>query len=293
MKVMTRAGKGAIGVLIAFFASLALILGVVQPAPSSASPGTGEEVEITPEVVQSGTFAALKINDTLGSGWCIDLGFPTPEQRPNLFKDATPKKLTHVAKISTDYSSRNIEEVPFEGHQRDAAINVLKNLKKAYDDQDTERADVLNVALQLILTSSIGRAAGEMTSYSPEMLAKIDSALKELAGYELYADQVGRQLIREVSGSNIPKAKDSEYITVIAPDNYDILKGPTNQSQRIVPIDQPGLDDKPEEPSSEETIPAEPTTPVTSERPAPKSPKIGTSAEFADDATQVVCWCDG
>lgn len=56
MKVMTRAGKGAIGVLIAFFASLALILGVVQPAPSSASPGTGEEVEITPEVVQSGTF---------------------------------------------------------------------------------------------------------------------------------------------------------------------------------------------------------------------------------------------
>ncbi|KQB84478.1 VaFE repeat-containing surface-anchored protein [Corynebacterium oculi] len=285
MKVMTRAGKGAIGVLIAFFASLALILGVVQPAPSSASPGTGEEVEITPEVVQSGTFAALKINDTLGSGWCIDLGFPTPEQRPNLFKDATPKKLTHVAKISTDYSSRNIEEVPFEGHQRDAAINVLKNLKKAYDDQDTECADVLNVALQLILTSSIGRAAGEMTSYSPEMLAKIDSALKELAGYELYTDQVGRQLIREVSGSNIPKAKDSEYITVIAPDNYDILKGPTNQSQCIVPIDQPGLDGKPEEPSSEETTPAEPTTPVTSERPAPKSPKIGTSAEFADDAT--------
>ncbi|MGV0360282.1 hypothetical protein [Corynebacterium mastitidis] len=79
---------------------MALVLGVTSVA--AASPGTGEEVDITPiNDLVSETESTLKINDTWGWGWCIDLGLPNPEARPGLFKDGevAPRKLTHVAKI--------------------------------------------------------------------------------------------------------------------------------------------------------------------------------------------------
>lgn len=74
MKVLSRAGRGPLGVLIAFFAAVALVLGVTSVAV--ASPGTGEEVNFEPTercgLEVEGDI--LKINDTLGYGWCIDLG---------------------------------------------------------------------------------------------------------------------------------------------------------------------------------------------------------------------------
>ncbi|KQB86097.1 hypothetical protein Clow_01450 [Corynebacterium lowii] len=58
----------------------------------------------------------------------------------------------------------------------------------------------------------------------------------------------------------------------------------------MIPIDQPGVavEPKPEEPKTEVPTSDTPTTSVTTERPAPKSPVIGTSADFADGAKRVV-----
>lgn len=101
------------GVLIAFLAAVALVLGVSSPAV--ASPGTGQAVRIKP-VQSSGSRGVLKINNTLGYGWCIDLGFPNPDMRPALYKNLTTAyKLTHVAKIQETYGAA--QEVPLAGRR--------------------------------------------------------------------------------------------------------------------------------------------------------------------------------
>ncbi|WP_169332538.1 VaFE repeat-containing surface-anchored protein, partial [Corynebacterium mastitidis] len=266
---------------------MALVLGVTSVA--AASPGTGEEVNFDPTERRGLEVEGdiLKINDTLGYGWCIDLGFPKPEERPHLFKDATTGyKLTHVG--APRETPGPTEEIPFEGHQRDAAINVLKKLRKAYQAGDYEEASTYNMVLQIVLTSSLNKADGQLHVQSPKLQERVKRAqqyLREDAGYELTLDPIG---VREIEGANIPKAGDDEYITVVPPKDYDITKGAANQAQRIVPIDQPGLDDEPKKPESSEVPVPEETTEATTERPAPKKPEIGTNADFADGAKRVV-----
>ncbi|MEJ4100500.1 hypothetical protein V5S96_09045 [Corynebacterium mastitidis] len=265
---------------------MALVLGVSNVAV--ASPGTGEEVDITPNSGSGEELdITLKISDTWGNGWCIDLGFPNPSAHPELFKDGevAPRKLTHVAKPQEVWGAS--EEIPFAGQQRDAAINLLKRLKKAYDAGDYEDARAYNVALQLVLTSSMNKAESGLTFLKPNVMDKVKSYLLEHGGYRLTQNERGQDIVKPVEGASIPKAADSEYITVIAPSNYDITKGATNSTQRIVPIDQPGLDDEPKKPESSEVPVPEETTSAT-ERPAPRKPVIGTSAAFADGAKQVV-----
>ncbi|MGV0360305.1 hypothetical protein [Corynebacterium mastitidis] len=144
-----------------------------------------------------------------------------------------------MAKIQETYGAA--QEVPFAGRQRDAAINILKQLKKAYDAGDTERVVEINAALQLVLTSSMARADIGLYSFGSHRLEAIRKALRDYGGYELTADLAGRRILREIKGAQIPKADPSEYITVVVPDKYDISKGAKNPAQRIVPIDQPGL----------------------------------------------------
>ncbi|WP_244874394.1 VaFE repeat-containing surface-anchored protein, partial [Corynebacterium mastitidis] len=259
------------------------MLGVSSPAV--ASPGTGQAVRIKP-VQSSGERGVLKINDTLGYGWCIDLGFPDPWKRPALYKNITTAyKLTHVAKIQETYGAA--QEVPFAGRQRDAAINILKQLKKAYDAGDTNRVYELNGALQLVLTSSMARADLGLYDLGNHRLEGIRKALRDYGGYELTADLAGRRILREIKDAQIPKAGASEYITVVVPDKYDITKGAKNPAQRVVPIDQPGLEDPPKPSSSKPTPPPEPRPSVTEERPTPRKPVIETKAELADEAAFV------
>ncbi|MGV0342207.1 VaFE repeat-containing surface-anchored protein, partial [Corynebacterium mastitidis] len=179
------------------------------------------------------------------------------------------------------------EEIPFAGQQRDAAINLLKKLKKAHEAGNHGDAKAYNVALQLVLTSTMNKAESGLTALSPSQFDKVKQYLLEDGAYRFTQNERGQDIIKPVEGANIPKAADSEYITVIAPSNYDITKGAANGSQRIVPIDQPGLDDEPKKPESSEVPVPEETTSAT-ERPAPKKPEIGTNADFAEGAKQVV-----
>lgn len=65
MKFLSRVSRGPLGVLIAFLASVALVLGGTGSAV--ASPGVGQAVRIKP-TQSSAERGALKINDSLGYG---------------------------------------------------------------------------------------------------------------------------------------------------------------------------------------------------------------------------------
>ena len=162
MKLPIAILKSPLNVIFSFLAALALICGLTSVA--SASPGTGEKVDnFTPAF--PGKFNPhefLKINDSLGYGWCIDFGLHSPEDKPDLFKEGEvePKRLTHVAKLPEKASETNYApEVPFEGHRRDAAINILKKLIEAHQNEDETSSRALNRALQLLLTSTMNKVS--------------------------------------------------------------------------------------------------------------------------------------
>ncbi|MGV0360235.1 VaFE repeat-containing surface-anchored protein, partial [Corynebacterium mastitidis] len=289
MKLPIAILKSPLNVIFSFLAALALICGLTSVA--SASPGTGEKVDnFTPAF--PGKFNPhefLKINDSLGYGWCIDFGLHSPEDKPDLFKEGEvePKRLTHVAKLPEKASETNYApEVPFEGRRRDAAINILKKLIEAHQNEDETSSRALNRALQLLLTSTMNKVQSgffDLVEGDPEareeLQSQIDLVLKyldEYAGYEHYeitndnGSRTGLFSFREKSGVSIPKADDDEFITVVTPKGYDVTKGVKNQAQRIVPMDQPGLK-KEEKP-----------------KPEPRKPVVKTQAAFGEGDTQVV-----
>ncbi|MEJ4099020.1 VaFE repeat-containing surface-anchored protein [Corynebacterium mastitidis] len=139
-----------------------------------------------------------------------------------------------------------------------------------------------------MLTSSMAKADSGLYVLGPNRLEGIKQALRAYGGYELITDLAGRRILREIKGAQIPKAGASEYITVVVPDKYDITKGTKNPAQRVVPIDQPGLEDPPK-PSSTKPTPSQESSPsVTEERPTPRKPVIETKAELADEAAFVI-----
>ncbi|WP_125196520.1 VaFE repeat-containing surface-anchored protein [Corynebacterium bovis] len=274
-----------------------------------------------------GDGGVISINDKLGYGWCIDLGVPEPSKAPN--KYTTPQKLTHVAplmtaengKLGPDHKVQPITPVALEGHRKDAAVYIIKELIKQYKSgvrprSVTDEAFRLNVALQTLLTSSRQRFGTEMSKQLqndpgfPEFFEKLTGFALRDANNNPYLEYTGN------SDHPIPTSGPNEFITVIPPNDYSIEKlWMTGQggNQRIIPVDQPGLDIPEDKPSETPTTTSEtptttseaPTTtsaaPTTTEpapattsevpaqqpKPEPKHPKIATQAKL-DGKDQVV-----
>ncbi|WJY78546.1 VaFE repeat-containing surface-anchored protein [Corynebacterium bovis] len=317
--------------VLSLLAAVAVVMvwAIVVPHGSAhADPSTGSDdtVNIEPAFpnIPHGTVfgdgGVISINDKLGYGWCIDLGVPEPSKAPN--KYTTPQKLTHVAplmtaengKLGPDHKVQPITPVALEGHRKDAAVYIIKELIKQYKSgvrprSVTDEAFRLNVALQTLLTSSRQRFGTEMSKQLqndpgfPEFFEKLTGFALRDANNNPYLEYTGN------SDHPIPTSGPNEFITVIPPNDYSIEKlWMTGQggNQRIIPVDQPGLDIPEDKPSETPTTTSEtptttseaPTTtsaaPTTTEpapattsevpaqqpKPEPKHPKIATQAKL-------------
>ncbi|KQB84741.1 VaFE repeat-containing surface-anchored protein [Corynebacterium lowii] len=108
------------------------------------------------------------------------------------------------------------------------------------------------------------------------------SRLEELTGFTIENGYLKR------TGREIPKASPGEYVTVLTHKKYTI-KTPGRVPQRIIPIDQPGIPDKPKpEPTSSVVTTPEETPSVTTEEREPLHPVIGTRAAFGEGSERVV-----
>ncbi|MCH6197300.1 hypothetical protein MHT86_07320, partial [Corynebacterium mastitidis] len=267
-----------------FFAIFSLLLAFhfsIPVALAEGAQGVGDVVEdfkpIDPKERYSESdvkdHQILRINDELGYGWCIDIGLADPERRPDLFVDAEPRELTHVTPVVTsDIIAMQPERIreallqlqPLQGQQRDSAIHMIKQMKAAYNSGDLRSVQKYNQALQLLLGTyhlelseryHLAIAKGVRT---PGFFKITNDEFEKASGYRLVVGSHDRAYFEYTGASEIPieKAAESEYITVVAPRGYDLTRYQRNDAQRIITIDQPGLDvdgePTPEKTTSEE-----------------------------------------
>ncbi len=271
----------------------------IQNGVGDIVPGWNPYIGDVPEGLNEGPGRILPVNPQVGEGWCIDLYLPTPKDSdPNLYKEA--RVLTHTLPLITkekvaeidqwkkdNPDKRNKQELvdagvlaaeEFSGERRDVVIFLTKNLLQAHRDKNHQEVSKLNYALQILLNSNFGDAQriyedlykGNSYSISGGAPPLTNNEFESLTGYKVgfvgagsdrtqyYIERTGN------SSSPIPKAGPGEYITVVAPEGYNINTVTKNPGQRVITPDQPGLDNE------------------------KKKPVIKTEAAFGEGATQAV-----
>ncbi|MDN8580213.1 VaFE repeat-containing surface-anchored protein [Corynebacterium bovis] len=322
--------------VLSLLAAVAVVMvwAIVVPHGSARADdeqGSGNGITITPIVPDgvkpienapgyTGPAGLISINDKFGYGWCIDYGISSPGFNPDAY--TTPQKLTEAAPLLDKGFRKNPDKykpVPIDGVRRDTAIYLVKEAIKAYKAGNNERAELANLGLQSLLTSRTQDLDSAVNFWYHTNPAKLDQ-FEKLTGYAWKSPQSFAYL--EHTGNSaepIPAAGPDEFITVIPPDDYSYERAGRTQdaiqagTQRIIPVDQPGLDipeDKPSEtptttsetPTTTSEVPtttsAAPTTtepapattsevPAQQPKPEPKHPKIATQAKL-DGKDQVV-----
>ena len=322
--------------VLSLLAAVAVVMvwAIVVPHGSARADdeqGSGNGITITPIVPDgvkpienapgyTGPAGLISINDKFGYGWCIDYGISSPGFNPDAY--TTPQKLTEAAPLLDKGFRKNPDKykpVPIDGVRRDTAIYLVKEAIKAYKAGNNERAELANLGLQSLLTSRTQDLDSAVNFWYHTNPAKLDQ-FEKLTGYAWKSPQSFAYL--EHTGNSaepIPAAGPDEFITVIPPDDYSYERAGRTQdaiqagTQRIIPVDQPGLDIPEDKPSETPTTTSEtptttseaPTTtsaaPTTTEpapattsevpaqqpKPEPKHPKIATQAKL-DGKDQVV-----
>ncbi|MDO4412763.1 MAG: hypothetical protein Q4B98_06920, partial [Cutibacterium sp.] len=91
-------------------------------------------------------------------GWCID-----PDAKyPFNTQYTDPGKLDRVTSIDIEDVKKSgslFNEIPFDGHQKDAVVNVAKKLGEAWKAQDHQEMKDLSTALAILLNSWRGESA--------------------------------------------------------------------------------------------------------------------------------------
>ncbi|MFE1513994.1 VaFE repeat-containing surface-anchored protein [Corynebacterium bovis] len=314
--------------------AVVMVWAIVVPHGSARADdeqGSGNGITITPIVPDgvkpienapgyTGPAGLISINDKFGYGWCIDYGISSPGFNPDAY--TTPQKLTEAAPLLDKGFRKNPDKykpVPIDGVRRDTAIYLVKEAIKAYKAGNNERAELANLGLQSLLTSRTQDLDSAVNFWYHTNPAKLDQ-FEKLTGYAWKSPQSFAYL--EHTGNSaepIPAAGPDEFITVIPPDDYSYERAGRTQdaiqagTQRIILVDQPGLDIPEDKPSETPTTTSEtptttseaPTTtsaaPTTTEpapattsevpaqqpKPEPKHPKIATQAKL-DGKDQVV-----
>ncbi|MDU0478629.1 VaFE repeat-containing surface-anchored protein [Staphylococcus chromogenes] len=196
-------------------------------------------------------------------------------------------------------------DTAYDGDLRDSAINLLKLANSALREGRGEDAKTYSTILNVLIGSYPKGIEFFYDAFARGGVNGVTSQkFQDLSGFELVQITPGFYDLRRVELVTIPEAQPSEYITAMAPLGYSWDPIPNTQfpgsinytmpSQRIVTVDQPGLDPKPtptptptEQPSSTPSPSTEPTpTPTVDPTPTPSpvGPSIGTTAGDAAGA---------
>lgn len=271
------------------------VLGTVAAVAPSASAAVGDDPYMTVNAYQKldrdelaqymnapkskGDDWSINLLPTnLGPGWCVDWGLGNGWKDPSAGYE--PRKLTGASgRVGDGYEiSENV---------RLGAINTVKKLQADYDayaagDTSLRRIQAIKtdeIALRALLGNDLGalnavRGAiynnqkelsdlGERESGTTPVVS--NATFEQITGFKVvdagsgaprYRIVPNQQKINEFKG----KYSNGEYVTILVPKNYNfsVTKNRTKTFQRIVPIEQPGLN--PEKPKWEGTI-TEWTTP--------------------------------
>lgn len=265
--------------LILAMVSVAAVKAQADPAPAPAPAGS---VQYSPEPFlpgQSEKFNLMNAGPTFGAGWCIDAGLPNPDTNTEGYSVAT--KLTEVAEGRTaDNQNIGVAE-SLEGPRLDGAVHALELLIKSYREGRPEEAVALNTSLQILLGTEVsrnGKLMNEILEGQSGILT--NEKFEEFTGFKLVRAAAGYVYFEKSPAVNLPSAA-GKYITVLVPSGYSVRAAAGNPSQRVVPIDQPGLD-QPEKP--------QPTPPAPTPAPAPSpspQPALKTNAHFLPGNDQV------
>ena len=272
-------------VFTAVLAAIAVIAAMVHVPGAEAQDGETEYTSVTPNKDFSLSYPA-----TGTSQWGSLVWAGSPDG-----KDNKPGKIKNVgwawcidptAKVPMDtslsYDRDKAGKAPIKAEYRDSAIHVATLMRQAIRDGD--KAKVANYSYYLAaLIGYVGNGAGgpaiearkqilnpTITGDGSESFAfkGFKGSLEEFTAVSGFTIEQGNntedmKLVR-VPSVEIPKAPESAYITIIAPNQrFDGRK--TDNSQRVFPPDQPGLPDNPDNGGGSEEPTTSPENPDTEE----------------------------
>ena len=272
-------------VFTAVLAAIAVIAAMVHVPGAEAQDGETEYTSVTPNKDFSLSYPA-----TGTSQWGSLVWAGSPDG-----KDNKPGKIKNVgwawcidptAKVPMDtslsYDRDKAGKAPIKAEYRDSAIHVATLMRQAIRDGD--KAKVANYSYYLAaLIGYVGNGAGgpaiearkqilnpTITGDGSESFAfkGFKGSLEEFTAVSGFTIEQGKntedmKLVR-VPSVEIPKAPESAYITIIAPNQrFDGRK--TDNSQRVFPPDQPGLPDNPDNGGGSEEPTTSPENPDTEE----------------------------
>ena len=231
-------------------------------------------------------------NNDVGWAWCIEPHAKTPL---NTFEA---------------YKKKNATKLEFDERYHDAVINLGRKMEAAAVRGDKKSAANYYVYLLMFLNSPqnpkylpFKTIVGNSKDYFPGFTGSHED-FTALTGYKIEGTEAMPQLVKD-SAVEIAKQPADAFITVVHPNNKR-----NSKAQSVIPVDQPGLPDEPdnggssEEPTtSSEENPSDETTPEnpggetspneTTENPEPSdseetTPKDTTSETTPDKTTDVV-----
>ena len=236
--------------------------------------------------------------NNVGWGWCIDTLTNRPMQTMQLYDKGTAGK------------------VPLPDEYHDAAIGLAMKLRDATERGDKAAAANYSVYLVALLAHPASRPAaaltitgedpryGEMDADHYRHFTGSAEEFKQLTGLDIV--NAWDAVYKRDPNVEVPKQPKDAFITIVGPDGA--LQGKP-MGQRVMPVDQPGLPDTPdngggsEEPTTSEDKPSDETTSEnpggetspneTTENPEPSgsegtTPKDTTSETTPDKTTDVV-----
>ena len=222
-----------------------------------------------------------------GPGWCIDYAIPSPSNNP---ADYELRKLTGQSGNYGDSTSINADI-------ETAAIHVTKQMIKEYNlssfDRNNEKIKKLNYVLQALLTNNLS-ALNQIRADIKEGKYISTADFREFTGFDINYVRLApkdrgqgladfRLVKNDAAFSKVAQdVNDSEYITVLLPKDYTLNPNKMDNftTQRLITVEQPGLELTPKPTTSEETTkPSEPTTSTSEETTKPSEPTTSTSEE--------------
>ncbi|KQB86004.1 VaFE repeat-containing surface-anchored protein [Corynebacterium lowii] len=259
--------------IVSFLAAVSLIFGGAAVAQAAEGiefdpqfpPGAGvTKDDAVAKGGEEGTSASntLWISEEYGYGWCIDLDFYTPTEVYPEQKFTVVEKLDKLVALPTKENPNpegQVVDFTSDSDRRDVIIHLVRELQKAYDPSASpieEEAQRINFVLRLFTSSSLKILQnsyrlvneGNVIYFGGNESDHLNNdTLEKMTGYRI-VESDGFYVLEHTGNSEnpIPKAADSDYLTVIRPENFDLARASTavredTIPQRVITIDQPGL----------------------------------------------------
>ena len=201
-------------------------------------------------------------NNDVGWAWCIEPHAKTPL---NTFEA---------------YEKKNATKLEFDERYHDAVINLGRKMEAAAVQGDKKSAANYYVYLLMFLNSPENpkylpykTIVGNSKDYFPGFTGSHEE-FTALTGYKIEGTEYRPQLVNDPT-VEIAKQPADAFITVVHPNNNR-----NSKAQSVIPVDQPGLPDEPDNGGDSEEPTTSPETPNTEEKPTEE-----TSPESSDEET--------